>query len=104
MDNIIDKLLEIDRSARELVDNASKQRETSIANLAAVKKEIDTTAMNEARAKAEAYRQQAKANTDKLKSAYAAEYEKNRSALENTYNSGCSSWVDSIVENCTRIG
>ena len=48
MDNIIDKLLEIDRSAREMVENASKQRESSIANLAAVKKEIDMTAMNEA--------------------------------------------------------
>ena len=55
MDNIIDKLLEIDRSAREMVENASKQRESSIANLAAVKKEIDMTAMNEARAKAEEY-------------------------------------------------
>ena len=88
MDNIIDKLLEIDRSAREMVENASKQRESSIANLAAVKKEIDMTAMNEARAKAEEYRKQAKADTEKLKNAYAAEYEKNRSALESTYNAG----------------
>ena len=103
MDNIIDKLLEIDRSAREMVENASKQRESSIANLAAVKKEIDMTAMNEARAKAEEYRKQAKADTEKLKNAYAAEYEKNRSALESTYNVGCSSWVDAIVENCTRV-
>ena len=101
MDNIIDKLLEIDRSAREMVENASKQRESS--NLAAVKKEIDMTAMNEARAKAEEYRKQAKADTEKLKNAYAAEYEKNRSALESTYNAGCSSWVDAIVENCTRV-
>lgn len=103
MDNIIDKLLEIDRSAREMVENVSKQRESSIANLAAVKKEIDMTAMNEARAKAEEYRKQAKADTEKLKNAYAAEYEKNRSALESTYNAGCSSWVDAIVENCTRV-
>ena len=94
MDNIIDKLLEIDRSAREMVENASKQRESSIANL---------TAMNEARAKAEEYRKQAKADTEKLKNAYAAEYEKNRSALESTYNASCSSWVDAIVENCTRV-
>ena len=36
-------------------------------------------------------------------SVYAAEYEKNRSALESTYNAGCSSWVDAIVENCTRV-
>ena len=86
MDNIIDKLLEIDRSAREMVENASKQRESSIANLAAVKKEIDMTAMNEARAKAEEYRKQAKADTEKLKN-----------------NAGCSSWVDAIVENCTRV-
>ena len=83
MDNIIDKLLEIDRSAREMVENASKQRESSIANLA--------------------YRKQAKADTEKLKNTYAAEYEKNRSALESTYNAGCSSWVDAIVENCTRV-
>ena len=103
MDNIIDKLLEIDRSAREMVENASKQRESSIANLAAVKKEIDMTAMEEARAKAEEYRRTAKADTEKRKNAYAAEYEKNRLALETTYNSGCSSWVDSIVANCTRI-
>ena len=103
MDNIIDKLLEIDRSAREMVENASKQRDSTIANLAAVKKEIDMTAMNEARAKAEEYRKQAKADTEKLKNTYAAEYEKNRSALESTYNAGCSSWVDAIVENCTRV-
>ena len=63
MDNIIDKLLEIDRSAREMVENASKQRESSIANLAAVKKEIDMTAMNEARAKAEEYRKQKNSKT-----------------------------------------
>ena len=67
MDNIIDKLLEIDRSAREMVENASKQRESSIANLAAVKKEIDMTAMNEARAKAEEYRKQAKVDTENSK-------------------------------------
>ena len=30
MDNIIDKLLEIDRSAREMVENTSKQRESSM--------------------------------------------------------------------------
>ena len=44
-----------------------------------------------------------RADTEKLKNAYAAEYEKNRSALESTYNAGCSSWVDAIVENCTRV-
>lgn len=103
MDNIIDKLLEIDRSAREMVENASKQRESSIANLAAVKKEIDKAAMEDARAKAEEYRKNAKADTEKQKNAYAAEYEKNRLALETTYNAGCSSWVDSIVENCIRV-
>ena len=103
MDNIIDKLLEIDHSAREMVENASKQRESSIANLAAVKKEINMTAMNDAHAKAEEYRKQVKADTEKLKNAYAAEYEKNRSALESTYNGSCSSWVDAIVKNCTRV-
>ena len=103
MDNIIDKLLEIDHSAREMVENASKQRESSIANLAAVKKEINMTAMNDAHAKAEEYRKQVKADTEKLKNAYAAEYEKNRSALESTYNASCSSWVDVIVKNCTRV-
>ena len=61
------------------------------------------TAMEEARAKAEEYRKNAKAETEKRKNAYAAEYEKNRLALETTYNTGCSSWVDSIVANCTRI-
>ena len=45
MDNIIDKLLEIDRSAREMVENASKQRESSISYLAAFKYEIVFYAM-----------------------------------------------------------
>ena len=71
-----------------------QEAETLVCGLNAVKKEIDMTAMNEARAKAEEYRKQAKADTEKLKNAYAAEYEKNRSALESTYNAGCSSWVD----------
>ena len=102
MDTIIDTLLEIDRNAREMVENAAKQRESSVSNLADIKKEIDMTAMNEARAKVEDYRQKLKAETDKLKTTYTAAYETNRAALENTYNAGCSTWVDSIVENCTQ--
>ena len=41
MDTIIDTLLEIDRNAREMVENAAKQRESSVSNLADVKKEIE---------------------------------------------------------------
>ena len=102
MENIIDKLLEIDRQACQVVETAAKQRESSAANRVAVKKEIYAAAMDEAHAKAESYRAAAKQNADKLTAALAAEYEQNRAALERTYNSGCSDWVDTIVENCIK--
>ena len=102
MENIIDRLLDIDRRARELVAGASKQREETIGNLSSVKKDLESSAMERAHAAAEAHREQVREESAKLKSAYAAEYEKNRAALESTYNAGCSDWVDTIVERCIK--
>ncbi len=102
MENIIDRLLDIDRRARDLVAGASKQREDTIGNLSSVKKDLESSAMERARAAAEAHREQVREETARLKNAYAAEYEKNRAALESTYNAGCSNWVDTIVERCTK--
>ena len=103
MENIIDKLLEIDRRACELVEHATQQRDSQAANLAAVREEVYTAAMDKARAKAEEYRQAVREGTARQAAALAAGYEKNRAALERAYNDGCSGWVDTIVQHCTQL-
>ena len=73
MENIIDRLLDIDRRARDLVAGASKQREDTIGNLSSVKKDLESSAMERAHAAAEAHREQVREETARLKNAYGDE-------------------------------
>ena len=103
MENIIGKLLEIDQAACKLVEDAAKQRESSLASLSDMKKSIYDSAMEDVRVQIEQRRSQAKTQTADEKKRLSAAFEANRSAIEATYNANMASWVDAIVENCTKL-
>lgn len=103
MENLIGRLLKIDKAACKLVEDATKLREQAVAGIAAAKTDVDQQIRAEAEAQISQQQSKVQAEIAAAKAQAAQAAEENRDTMKRIYDDNMDRWVEHIVASCTKL-
>lgn len=98
MQNMIKKIIDVDRKAKETVEQAKKERANIEKKLDDAKKIIEEDYLRRAQSAVEAMRVQRQEKLEDDEKKIKAEFDEKKKILEERFDIYCESWVSAIVE------
>ncbi len=99
MKDMISRIIEMDKTARELTQRAQKDKINSEQEIKIKKEEIRNEYLGRARKRISINEKTEQKLAEEQKQSIQENYKKVLSNLEKTYNQKCDEWVDTIVKN-----